>query len=199
MTEHGPGVDWRYAAFALSLAPFWALFAQLFAAMPILIAETGGTASWAQSVILVNGLVGFAVVPIVLPVIARFGPRVPLAAGCALAGASVALLGLPAQLGVLMALVVALSVAETLVTSAADVLTARHADGRDVARRFGYLAVGAGIGTSIGAGLGVMATEDAPLVLIGLGLFGCVSCVAAILLPQNGQPAGQTRVAPCRP
>lgn len=179
-------VDWRYAAFALSLVPFWALFAQLFAALPILIAEAGGATAWAQSVILVNGLVGFAVVPLVLPIIERAGPRAPLVGGCALAAASVALLGLPAGLAVLIALVVGLSVAETVVTSAADVLTARHADGRDVASRFGLLAVGAGLGTSLGAALGVHAADGAPLVLAGLGALGLLSCAAAFILPRDG-------------
>lgn len=178
-------VDWRYLAFATALVPFWALFAQLFAALPILIAEAGGADAWAQSVILVNGLVGFAVVPAVLPLIGRHGPRPLLAGGSALAAGSIGLLGAPAGLAGLLLLVVALSVAETAVTSAADVLTARHADGRDVASRFGLLTVGAGIGTSLGAPLGVVAAAGEPMVLAALGALGLLSCFAALALPQE--------------
>lgn len=175
--------DWQYMAFAAALVPFWALFAQLFAALPILVANAGGASAWAQSVILVNGLVGFIVVPLILPVLRKFGPRPLLISGCCLAAGSVGFLDLFSVLWALMLLVVLLSIAETAVTSAADILTARHADGTDVAGRFGILAVGAGIGTSIGAPLGVHAADGAPMVLGALGAFGLISCIAAFALP----------------
>lgn len=171
--------------FAMSLVPFWALFAQLFSALPILVADAGGSDSWAQSVILINGLVGFAVVPLILPALHRFGPRPILIAGCAIASASIGLLGMSMALLGLIVLIVALSVAETAVTAAADILTARHADGRGVAGRFGMLAVGTGIGTSLGAPLGVIAAEGEPLVLVLLGAFGALSCLAAFVLPER--------------
>lgn len=177
--------DWRYAAFAAALVPFWALFAQLFAALPILVANAGGTSAWAQSVILVNGLVGIVIVPLILPILRNVGPRPLLICGCCLAAGSIGFLDVFSVLWALMLLVVLLSVAETVVTSAADILTARHADGADVAGRFGILAVGAGIGTSIGAPLGVLAADGTPMVLGALGAFGLISCAAAFALPQN--------------
>lgn len=178
-------VDRHSVLFAMSLVPFWALFAQLFSALPILVADAGGSDSWAQSVILINGLVGFAVVPLILPALHRVGPRPILIAGCAIASASIGLLGMSVALLGLIVLIVALSVAETAVTAAADVLTARHADGRGVAGRFGMLAVGTGIGTSLGAPLGVIAAGGEPLVLVLLGAFGALSCLAAFVLPER--------------
>ena len=180
-------IDWPYLRFAAALVPFWALFAQLFAALPILVAQAGGSETWAQSVILINGLVGFAVVPLILPMLHRIGPRPILIGGCLLASASIGLLGLPIALGGLILLIVALSVAETAVTSAADILTAHHADGRDVAGRFGMLAVGTGIGSSLGAPLGVMAADGEPSVLALLGACGALSCLAALALPERGR------------
>lgn len=174
--------DWRYAVFALGLAPFWALFAQLFAALPLLTADAGGGAFWAQSVILLNGLVGFLIVPLILPLMNRIGPKLVVAGGCALAAPSVGLLAVASGLPALLALIVALSVAETVVTSGADVLTARHADGRNVASHFGLLTVGAGLGTSIGGSLGVVATDGSPTLLIGLGVAGLLSCFAVLAL-----------------
>ncbi len=53
--------------------------------------------------------------------------------------------------------VITLSMAETAVTSAADILMVRHAAGRDVASRFGILAVGTETGTAPGAPLDVLA------------------------------------------
>jgi predicted MFS family arabinose efflux permease len=184
---NGPqsAIDWPYIQFAAALVPFWALFAQLFAALPILVAQAGSSETWAQSVILINGVVGFAVVPLILPVLHRVGPRPILIGGCLLASASIGLLGLPVALGGLILLIVTLSVAETAVTSAADILTARHADGRDVAGRFGMLAVGTGIGTSLGAPLGVMAADGEPAVLALLGACGALSCLAALALPER--------------
>lgn len=177
--------DRHYLLFSMSLVPFWALFAQLFSALPILVADAGGSDIWAQSVILINGLVGIAVVPLILPALHMVGPRPILIAGCAIASACIGLLGMSVALSGLILLIVALSVAETAVTAAADILTARHADGRDVAGRFGMLAVGTGIGTSLGAPLGVVAADGEPLVLILLGAFGALSCLAAFALPRR--------------
>jgi MFS family permease len=181
--------DWRYLAFALGLAPFWALFAQLFAALPLLTAEAGGESSWAQSVILLNGLVGFLIVPLILPLLGRLGPKALLAGGCALAATSVGLLAVASGLPAFLALIVALSIAETVVTSGADVLTARHADGRDVASHFGLLTVGAGLGTSIGGSLGVAATDGSPALLVALGAAGLISCFAALGLKASSRSA----------
>jgi MFS family permease len=176
-------IDWRFMSFAAALVPFWALFAQLFSALPMLVAEAGGSDAWAQSVILINGLVGFVVVPLILPALKKYGPRPILFAGCAIAAISVGLLDSSVELSGLLLLIVTLSMAETAVTSAADILTARHADGHDVACRFGILAVGTGIGTSIGAPLGVLAATDEPILLALLGAFGALSCAACFVLP----------------
>ena len=176
-------IDWRFMSFAAALVPFWALFAQLFSALPMLVAEAGGSDAWAQSVILINGLVGFVVVPLMLPALQRFGPRPILIVGCAIAAISVGLLDSFAALSGLLLLVVALSMAETAVTSAADILTARHANGREVASHFGILSVGTGIGTALGAPLGVVAATDEPILLAILGAFGALSCAAAYALP----------------
>lgn len=185
LSEPAKAIDWRYLSFAAALVPFWALFAQLFSALPLLVAEAGGSDVWAQSVILINGLVGFVVVPMMLPALQRFGPRPILMVGCAIAAMSIGLLDTSVALSGLMVLVVALSVAETAVTSAADILTARHADGRDVASRFGVLAVGTGVGTALGAPLGVMAANGEPIVLAALGAVGALSCAAAFALPKH--------------
>lgn len=175
--------DWRFLCFAAALVPFWALFAQLFSALPMLVAKAGGSDTWAQSVILINGLVGFVVVPLMLPSLRRFGPRPILVAGCACAAASVAVLGSSLALPALIILVTALSLAETAVSSAADILTARHANGRNVASHFGILAVGTGIGTALGAPFGVMAATGDPVALALLGAFGALSCAAGFALP----------------
>ncbi|MCU0800851.1 MAG: MFS transporter [Rhodobacteraceae bacterium] len=176
-------IDWRFMSFAAALVPFWALFAQLFSALPMLVAKAGGSEAWAQSVILINGLVGFVVVPLILPALQRYGPRPILIVGCAIAAISVGLLDSSVALSGLLLLIMALSMAETAVTAAADILTARHANGRDVASRFGILAVGTGIGTALGAPLGVVAATGEPILLAILGAFGALSCAAAFALP----------------
>lgn len=197
LSEHGPDrpapqkrkvIDWRFISFAAALVPFWALFAQLFSALPMLVAEAGGSDAWAQSVILINGLVGFVVVPLILPALHRYGPRPILIVGCAIAAISVGLLDSSLALSGLLLLITALSMAETAVTAAADILTARHANGRDVASRFGILAVGTGIGTALGAPLGVVAATGEPILLAILGAFGALSCAAAFALPVRRPP-----------
>lgn len=179
------GVDIRFVAFALALVPFWALFAQLFAALPVLIARAGQDSAWASSVILLNGIIGFLAVPLMMSVLGRFGLRSMVAAGSALAACSIAALGLPMGLAGLLLLIIALSVAETAVTTAMDVITARYADGQDVASHFGMLKVGAGIGTSLGAPFGVIASEHGQLGLILLGMLGIGSCLAPLVLAKE--------------
>lgn len=181
----GSGVDVRFIAFALALVPFWALFAQLFAALPVLMARAGQDAAWASSVILLNGIIGFLAVPLMMSVLGRYGLRSMVAAGSALAACSVAALGLPIGLAGLLLLIVALSVAETAVTTAMDVITARYADGQDVASHFGMLKVGAGIGTSLGAPIGVIASEHGQFGLFLLGMLGIGSCLAPLSLAKE--------------
>ena len=184
------GCDRRFLVFAVSLVPFWALFAQLFAALPVMAARAGGAEGWAQSVILVNGMTGFLAVPLLLPLLRRFGPRPMIALGSALAAASIGSLAWSLDLAALIMLIVVLSVAETAVTTAADIMTASHADGRNVGSHFGILTVGAGVGTSLGAPLGVIAADGHLPGLLALGSLGLLSCLAAWALP-----AGSARSA----
>lgn len=177
--------DRRFVAFAVALIPFWALFAQLFAALPVMVSKAGGAESWAQSVILVNGLTGFLAVPLMLPLLRRFGPRPMIALGSALAACSIGSLAVPLGLAALIMLIVVLSIAETAVTTAADIMTANHANGRDVASHFGVLTVGAGVGTSLGAPLGVIAADGSLFGLLVLGSVGLASCLAAWALPKE--------------
>jgi len=186
------GCDRRFLVFAISLVPFWALFAQLFAALPVMAARAGGAEGWAQSVILVNGLTGFLAVPLLLPLLRRFGPRPMIALGSALAAGSIGSLAWSLDLAALIMLIVVLSIAETAVTTAADIMTASHADGRNVGSHFGILTVGAGVGTSLGAPLGVIAADGHMQGLVALGSLGLVSCLAAWALP-----AGRARGAAC--
>lgn len=177
--------DWRYAAFSMALVPFWALFAQFFASLPILIAQAGGSDVWAQLVILINGIVGFCVVPVLMPILKRTGSRLPMVFGCALAAVSIAPLGILEGFLIIILAILFLSVAETVVASCADILTAAHADGDGVASKFGMLRVGAGIGTSLGAALGVLAGVGHAIHLVFLGLLGLLSCAAPFLLPRK--------------
>lgn len=183
--------DRRFVAFAVALIPFWALFAQLFAALPVMVTKAGGAECWAQSVILVNGLTGFLAVPLMLPLLRRSGPRPMIALGSALAACSIGSLAVPLGLAALIMLIVVLSIAETAVTTAADIMTANHANGRDVGSHFGVLTVGAGVGTSLGAPLGVIAADGNLFGLLVLGSVGLASCLAAWALPD-----GNTTVSP---
>lgn len=191
--------DRRFLAFAVALIPFWALFAQLFAALPVLVTQAGGADIWAQSVILVNGLTGFLAVPLMLPMLRRFGPRLLIAFGSALAAAAIGSLAFGLGLAALILLIVALSIAETAVTTAADIMTANHAEGEDVGSHFGILTAGAGVGTSLGAPLGVIAADSDLFGLLALGCIGLVSCLAAWALPDRKSRSAACLTQECQP
>jgi predicted MFS family arabinose efflux permease len=182
--------DGRYLGFALALVPFWALYAQLFGALPLLLSAAGGSAAWASAVILINGTVGAATVPLLVSISHRIGPRTLLAGGSALAAVATAALAFADGLAALLVIVILFSVAETATTAGADILTARHADGDAVASRFAMLGAGSGIGASAGAPRGLAATGAGGPGFVALGLVGLLSVGAAALLPRHGDGTG---------
>ncbi len=179
--------DRRYLCFALALVPFWALFAQLFGALPLLLSAAGGSAAWASAVILINGAVGAAMVPALVTISHRLGPRALLAIGCVLASCTTAALAVAEGLAMLLVISILFSVAETATTAGADILTARHADGVAVASRFAILGAGSGLGASAGAPIGLAAAGAGGLGFVALGLAGLLSAGAGVILrPQHG-------------
>lgn len=176
--------DHRYLGFAFALVPFWALFAQLFGALPLLLSEAGQSAVWASSVILINGAVGAATVPLLMKASGRVGPRALLALGCGLGAGATAALAFAEGLIALLAIVVVFSAAETAATAGADILTARHADGKAAASRFAILGAGSGLGASLGAPLGLAAAGSGGGGFVLLALVGLLSIGAAVLLPR---------------
>ncbi len=175
--------DVRYLGFAVVLVPFWALFAQLFGALPVMLSEAGHSAAWASAVILINGAVGAAMVPVLVGASHRVGPRGLLASGCALAASATAALAFAEGLAMLLAILVVFSIAETATTAGADILTARHADGEAVASRFAILGAGSGVGASAGAPLGLAAASAGGGGFVALALFGLLAIGAAAVLP----------------
>lgn len=182
--------DVRYLGFAVALVPFWALFAQLFGALPVMLSEAGRSAAWASAVILINGVVGAAMVPILVATSHRVGPHALLASGCALTAGATAVLAFAEGLATLLAVLVVFSIAETATTAGADILTARHADGEAVASRFAILGAGSGLGASAGAPLGLAAAGAGGGGFVALALFGLLAAGAAAVLPKPPRERG---------
>ncbi|WP_152912297.1 MFS transporter [Candidatus Rhodobacter oscarellae] len=169
--------DRLFLLLCVALVPFWAVFAQLFAAFPMLAAELGGSAAWANSILIVNGLVGV----VALALVARWiecGLVVSmLFAGLAVAFATVAGTTFVQTLLALLALVVLFSVGESFVMAASDILTGRHADGRSTALYFGCLNASAGIGAAIGGYVGAWDASGSKGGLLVLAACGALSVV----------------------
>lgn len=173
-------VDLRFAAFAALLVPFWAIVAQLFGALPIMLNNAGGSLGWAQSVIFINGLIGITLVPVLQIALRGLAPEQLLPGGCLLA--SIACLGLAVEPGLtgLLLIVVAVSIAETVVAVASEIMTARTSERHNAASCFGLLSAGAGIGMAAGAALGVAGISGQPMLLIGLAIMGLIACAAPL-------------------
>lgn len=80
----------------------------------------------------------------------------------------------------LIALVGIFSVAETFVTTAADIVTSRYADGNSTGSYFSVLNVSIGIGSAMGAPLGMMAISGAGGA--NFAMIGMAGVLSALLL-----------------
>lgn len=169
--------DRLFLLLCVALVPFWAVFAQLFAAFPMLAAEFGGSAAWANSILIVNGLVGVIALAFVARWIERGLVLLVLFVGLAVAFATVAGTTFVPTLLILLALVVLFSVGESFVMAASDILTGRHADGRSTALYFGCLNASAGIGAAIGGYVGAWDASGSKGGLLVLAAFGALSIV----------------------
>jgi predicted MFS family arabinose efflux permease len=163
--------DKKFLWMCLSLIPFWALFAQLFGALPVLMVRASGSDAMAGSVIFLNGFVGFFAVSVYAWLTKKIDARALAIVGCLIGAIATWFLESTVGLITLIFLVGLFSVAETFVTTAADILTSRYADGRSTGSYFSALNVSIGIGSALGAPLGMMAisqTSGAGFMMIGV-------------------------------
>lgn len=182
--------DGRFLLLCAALVPFWALFAQLFAAFPILMARLGGATAWAGGVLFLNGLTGIAALALVGPWIARGRVVRMLVVGLAVASAAVLATTTASSLLVLMLVVVAFSVGESFVMAASDILTAEHADGRSPSTFFGLLNAAAGLGAAIGGLVGASAAASGDLDgVVPLALGGLASILLLGVYVRTGKAA----------
>lgn len=146
--------DKPFLVLCLALVPWWALFAQLFAAFPIEATARGGSASWAGSVLVVNGAIGFLVLFVVPALIRYLGTLGLLFAAAAVGGLAIASVGFTPGLWPLLVLVGLFSAAEIAILAAAEILVGRHAGGRAVATFFAVFNMSWGVGGAIGGAVG---------------------------------------------
>lgn len=175
--------DGRFLWLCLALIPFWALFAQLFGALPVLMAQASGNDAMASTVIFINGFVGFCAVFLYALLSRRLTPRALAILGCVLGAIATWFLGPWAVSIILVVLIGVFSVAETLVITAADIMTSRCADGKSTGSYFSVLNVSIGVGSAVGAPLGMMAISgDTPM---GFALIGMAGVLSAGLLMKS--------------
>lgn len=180
--DHAEGIvmpmlrDRRFVVLCVSLLPFWAVFAQLFAAFPLLAARLGDAPAWANSILVINGLAGIVALACLGPWVARDRTLRILGIGLLLAFASIAGTAMVGELWVLLAFVAVFSVGESFVMLAGQILTARHAEGRSATAYFGAFKASAGVGAGLGAYVGVItAGDEGGTGFITLGAIGILS------------------------
>jgi DHA1 family multidrug resistance protein-like MFS transporter len=173
--------DSRFLVLCASLVPFWAVFAQLFAAFPLLAVTFGDSPAWANSILIVNGLAGIIALAGLGPWVERGRIHLILAIGLLLAFVSIAGTAFAADLWVLLAIVAAFSVGESSVMLAGQILTARHAEGRSATAYFGAFKASAGVGAAAGAYAGVLTADDGGGTgFVVLGAVGVLSLIGLI-------------------
>ena len=172
--------DWPFLLLCLALVPWWALFAQLFAAFPLEATARGGSAGWAGSVLVVNGAIGFLVLFAVPPLMRLTGTLGLLFAALAAGGLSIALVGSVPGLPALLGLVALFSCAEIAILTGSEMLVGRHADGRSVATYFSIFNMSWGIGGALGGALGPLVAET------GGGSLGWLALGASAFISMAG-------------
>ncbi|WP_299690143.1 MFS transporter [uncultured Tateyamaria sp.] len=178
--------DRQFLWMCLALVPFWALFAQLFGALPVLMARATDSDAMAGTVIFLNGFVGFCAVPLYAYLAKRLSALALSAVGCGLGAVATWFLGPWAGAAFLVLLISLFSIAETFVTTAADVTTSRFADGKSTGSYFSVLNVSIGLGSAIGAPLGMMAISGDGQV--SFALVGMAGIVSLFMLLLGGKP-----------
>lgn len=182
--------DSQFLLLCLALIPFWAVFAQLFAAFPLLAARFGNAPAWANSILVVNGLAGVAALACLGPLVARGQTLLVLIFGLILSFASIAGAASVGGLWGLLLIVALFSVGESCVMLAGQIFTARHAEGRSATVYFGAFKASAGVGAGIGSYLGVLTTDGHAggfLVLAAIGILS-LGGLAAYARHQRGAP-----------
>lgn len=151
--------DGRFLLLCVALVPFWAVFAQLFAAFPLLAASLGDEPAWANAILIVNGLAGIVALACLGPWIESDRTLRILCLGLVLAFATIAGTAMVNELWVLLAIVAIFSIGESFVMLAGHILTARHAEGRSATAYFGAFKASAGVGAALGAYVGVVSAD----------------------------------------
>lgn len=167
--------DHRFLLLCIALIPFWAVFAQLFAAFPMLASQLGGSAAWANSILVVNGVTGILALALVARPIEQGRTLPVLFIGLTLAFVTIAGTGYMPTLTALLILVVVFSFGESFVMAASDILTGDHADGQATAIYFGVLNASAGIGAALGSYIGTMYAYNPRDGMIALACLGLLS------------------------
>ena len=185
--------DWPFLLLCIALVPWWALFAQLFAAFPIMAAELGGSAGWSGTVLVVNGAVGFLVLFAGNWLLKNFSPTTIIMVAAICGGVVTGLTGFSSSVIYLLIIVALFTCAEIPILVAAEVLVTRHAKGRSAATFFALFNVSWGVGSAIGGavGPGITANESAPLLFAALGSTSIV-LIAGLLWYKNIAPKGIT-------
>ncbi|MGI9371246.1 MAG: MFS transporter [Hyphomicrobiales bacterium] len=165
---------WQDRAFillCLALLPWWALFAQLFAAFPLEASARGGAASWASSVLVVNGSIGLLFLFAIPVIVSRVGANRTIALGALIGGLAVAGLAVAKGLPGLLVLVAVFTCAEVAILAASEILVGRHAAGQSTATFFAMFNVSWGLCGALGGAIGPwISTLSSPaLAWCGLG------------------------------
>jgi Na+/melibiose symporter-like transporter len=153
--------DRAYLLLCVVLVPWWALFAQLFAAFPLEATARGGSPGWAGSVLVVNGGIGFLVLFAVPALMRAFGTIGLLAVAIATGGVAIGLVGQVPGLVLLLLLVAIFSAAEIAVLAGAEILVGRHAGGRAVSTYFALFNMSWGLGGALGGAAGPLMAQAA--------------------------------------
>lgn len=188
--------DKSFLILCAALVPWWALFAQLFAAFPLEASGRGGSAGWASSVLVVNGAIGFFVLFAVPALMRLTGMFALLFAALAAGGLAVAFVGGLQGLAVLLALVALFSCAEIVVLASTEMLVGRHADGKAVSTYFAAFNMSWGLGGALGSALGPLVVSAGVgnlgwLLLGGMSLISIAGLVLyRAMVPQRILAAG---------
>ncbi len=184
--------DKAFIMLCIVLLPWWAIFAQLFAAFPLEATARGENANWANAVIIINGIFGFLALFITTKLLDRFGVAAVVLYAVLTVGLSVGLIGMFSGLTSLLILVAIFTCAEVSLISGTEILVGRHAVGRSVSTYFAMFNMSWGLGGAIGGGIGPYLASS-PLGAATWPLFGAVALFTffGFLLYSRGE-AGNT-------
>ncbi|MDH2092485.1 MFS transporter [Agrobacterium pusense] len=172
--------DLRFMSFLAVTFPWWVLFAQLFVAFPLLATQIDGRETAANMVFIANGVSGLVFVVGSL-VVFKWVSALRMTLYCYTGLSLLYLLGIGAgTLPMLLAIVFAYTIAETMILPAIETITAELAPDGSQSTYFGALGLMWGAGMAVGSYMGSWLVLDLKISGVTWLVYSLIAATGAV-------------------